>query len=305
MDNADRNLARIAQRQHGVVTREQAAKAGLGEDAIDYRVATRTWTRLHPGVYALTGTPSTYHQVVLSAVLAAGQPVVASGRTAAKLWGLPVSSPRIDLTVPKGRTVSVRGAKVHRRTVMPPSAHRYGIPLTPVEWTMVALSGELPVDELATVMDFALGHKALSLPRLEAIAVQLGAKGRKGSAVLTKLIAERTGRRSTTFIENRFRRIIRARGLAQPAEQHVLVLPSGNPVVIDFAWLPWRLAVEIDSFTHHSSLTDWSHDHIRNQRILSAGWHLLQVTSVQMEEDPKGVGDLMERTLERLDRREV
>lgn len=298
MDSADRKLSRCAERQHGLVTRAQALAAGFSERAIDYRIRERTWERLHPSVYLLAGSPRSYPQVVLGAVLAAGEPVVVSGRTAGMLWNLPVKSNGIELTVPRSRCPRVTGADIHRRAVMPPAVNRLGIPVTNVEWTIAGLSAVVCRSELGTLIDYALGHRALSLPRLELAARQVGSRGRKGTSDLRDLIAERRGHKSTTFIENRFRQAMQARGLPVPEEQYLLSLPNGKVAIIDFAWARWRLAVGIDGFTNHSSMTDWMHDHIRNQWIIAAGWLPLDVPSLQLQEDPEGVADLVIATLE-------
>jgi very-short-patch-repair endonuclease len=312
----DRRVATLAERQHGLLTRAQALAGGLTPRSLDGRLSSGQWTRLHPEVYRVGGAPPSWEQVVLAACLAVvastrgapagvrldGGDVLTSHRTAARLWGLPTGGPgTIELLVPHARKVQVTGATARRSRVMPPAVLRSGIPATPLEWTLMDLAGVLPDAELVTVLDYALGHRALSLPRLDKLLAHLGCRGRRGAGLLRSLVAERAGRRSFTPIENAFRAAIAARGLPPPEEQFIIVLPDGRLVVIDFAWVAQRLAVGVDSFTNHSSLSDWAADHRRNQKILLAGWLPLDVTSAQIAEDPEGVADLVAQVLSAID----
>jgi hypothetical protein len=47
------SLLVVIERQHGVTTREQLLAAGLGRNAVAYRVRTARLHLLHPGVYAV------------------------------------------------------------------------------------------------------------------------------------------------------------------------------------------------------------------------------------------------------------
>jgi very-short-patch-repair endonuclease len=67
---------------------------------------------------------------------------------------------------------------------------------------------------------------------------------------------------------------------------------------IDFAFVDFKLGIEADSYRHHSSLTDWSRDHERNQQLVALGWLILPITYDQMVNDPSGVADLIRRTLD-------
>jgi very-short-patch-repair endonuclease len=312
----DRRVAMLAERQHGLITRSQALGSGLALRTLDRRLSAGQWTSLHQEVYRVGGAQPSWEQVVLAACLAVVAStrrapgdvrldrgdVLASHRTAARLWGLPARGPgTIELLVPHARKVQVTGATARRSRVMPPAVLRSGIPATPLEWTLMDLAAVLPGAELVNVLDYALGHRALSLPRLEKLLAHLGCRGRRGAGLLRGLVAERAGRRSFTPIENAFRAAIAARGLPPPEEQFIIVLPDGRLVIIDFAWVAQRLAVGIDSFTNHSSLSDWAADHRRNQKILLAGWLPLDVTSAQIAEDPEGVADLVAQVLSTID----
>src|SRR5215208_605792 len=84
----DREIARLALRQHGVVARRQLLRAGIGEAALDHRLRRQRLHVIHGGVYAVG------HRVLgregrwIAAVLAAGDGAILSHRSAATAWGL-------------------------------------------------------------------------------------------------------------------------------------------------------------------------------------------------------------------------
>ncbi|MGH3823228.1 MAG: type IV toxin-antitoxin system AbiEi family antitoxin domain-containing protein [Pseudonocardiaceae bacterium] len=70
-------------RQSGVISCAQARTAGLSQDAVDRRVSSGRWERLHPGVYLAADHPYTDEVRIRAAVLWAGKDAVAHGVSAA------------------------------------------------------------------------------------------------------------------------------------------------------------------------------------------------------------------------------
>ena len=68
----DREVARIAGRQHGVVTRAQLLAAGLTHAMIVARLGTGRLIAVHRGVYRVGHTAPSVHADYLAAVLACG-----------------------------------------------------------------------------------------------------------------------------------------------------------------------------------------------------------------------------------------
>lgn len=110
--NAEQQLARLARRQHGLVTGDQARAAGVSHESTRWRVRMGLWTRVVPGVFALAGTADTWRRRTMAALLAAGPGAVASHTTAAALYGLSQCGFKgVEITVAKGRSHrSHRGA---------------------------------------------------------------------------------------------------------------------------------------------------------------------------------------------------
>jgi hypothetical protein len=95
----DATIARIAARQHSLVTRPQALDAGLSPGAIRERTRSGRWLVYRRNVYAIAGGQHTWEQAVLGAVLAFGPGAVASHETAGRLWHLPsLATDAIELT---------------------------------------------------------------------------------------------------------------------------------------------------------------------------------------------------------------
>jgi hypothetical protein len=94
-------LVRRAEKQYGVISRDQMRALGFKESAIDRRLRNQLLHEVRNGVYALG------HRVVpregrwLAAVLASGPDAVLSHWSAAALWMIrPNSRSLIDVTTP-------------------------------------------------------------------------------------------------------------------------------------------------------------------------------------------------------------
>jgi len=97
--SADRELARIASRQHGTVTIGQALRAGLSREAVRRRVEKGTRYRAYRGVFRVGHRAPSDEAGYMAAVLAFGDRAVLSGRAAAYLYGLiKGAAPRPEIT---------------------------------------------------------------------------------------------------------------------------------------------------------------------------------------------------------------
>ena len=81
-------LARIATRQHGVVSRAQVLALGVTPSFVARFVDAGLLHPLHLGVYALGHSALTERGRWMAAVLAAGEGAVLSHLSAALLWGI-------------------------------------------------------------------------------------------------------------------------------------------------------------------------------------------------------------------------
>src|SRR5262249_46381290 len=84
----ENTLAPFLARQHGVVTRSQARRAGLSDRQIDRCLTSGSLVAVHRGVFRHATHPETFRSRVQAAVLALGPGAAASHRSAVGLIGL-------------------------------------------------------------------------------------------------------------------------------------------------------------------------------------------------------------------------
>src|SRR5215207_8922338 len=162
----DAAIARIAARQHSLVTRAQAIAAGASDHAIQHRLATGRWVLVARGVYRIAGAPVTWTQRALAACLIAGDGAVVSHRSAAVLWGVSGFRPGpLDVTVPPGRSGRNALARVHRSDV--DGVRREGVTVTRPSRTLLDLSRVLGGGLLEEAVDDVLCRRLVRLEELE------------------------------------------------------------------------------------------------------------------------------------------
>ncbi|MBV9166660.1 MAG: type IV toxin-antitoxin system AbiEi family antitoxin domain-containing protein [Solirubrobacterales bacterium] len=100
-------IAALADRQHGNVTREQLLRLGCSEDQIDRQLKDGRLHRVHRGVYAVGRPARTALERASAAVLACGAGAALSHSSALALWELQDRWPRrFEVTVPGHRRPS-------------------------------------------------------------------------------------------------------------------------------------------------------------------------------------------------------
>src|SRR4051794_25656144 len=118
----DRLLDPVAARRYGLLTRCDAHRVGLDNDAIDYRCATGEWVQLHPDVFAIASAPRSWEQQLAAACLAAGPESAVSHRAGALTWGFaPFAGRLVELMVPYRRCPELKGVIVHRSVAIDPT----------------------------------------------------------------------------------------------------------------------------------------------------------------------------------------
>jgi very-short-patch-repair endonuclease len=275
-DTPDAAVARIAARQHGVVTAEQLREAGIDKSAVTRRVKAGRLHRLHRGVYAVGHRAPNFHTRWMAAVLASGDGAVLSHSSAAALWELlrPIDGP-IHVSVPSTSGLkSKRGIRLHRcpslaDPLSSPSSlpirggrgqgivtRRHRIPVTSIQRT---------IDDLDRCVPPYLIRRARRQAELKGIHLEG---------------IERKRQRSD--LEEDFLTLI-----------HNHPLPETNVKLgrweVDFLWRSRRLVVEVDSFTYHRGSVAFEDDHARDLDLRQRGFTVLRFTDRQIEEEPARV----------------
>jgi very-short-patch-repair endonuclease len=292
----EKELRQLAERQHGLVNRQQAARFGIDGRALRRRVAAQTWIAVTRRVYRLAGFRPTFEQRCLAAVLDYGAGCVVCREAAASLWQLPaVRAEKIDvLCMRRGSTTLARvhqvaGIPVHHQTI------RLAIPVTSAARTLFDLAGVWPQVRLERALDAALHSKIVSTGELHRLLGELGASGRGGIATMRRLLADRGPGYvpPASGLEARFAALIDLAGLPAPRRQ-VAVKAGGRRRRVDFAYLDVRLFIEIDSDLYHTARLDRLADLDRDLAFRAAGYgRVLRIGEAVIWDEPDRVPGLV------------
>ena len=285
MKSRDQAVVELAARQHWAFSREQAVDLGFPPGTCDRRLQRGEWLKgVHPGVYVLPGHTVSWHQRVMSGVLAAPEGAVASHRSAAVLHGVREGSP-VEIIVPpganrRGAALAHRGALERRDRVV-----LVGIPATAIDRTLVDLAAVVDdrVLEQACEAAFRLG---LTTPeRVEQRLGELAAPGRVGVARLRRVLKRRArGRAAGSVIEVRVMQLLRDAGLGEPVRQYEIVI-GGKRYFLDLAYPEERLVIEVDGEESHGGV-QFQGDRARQNALVLAGWTVLRFTWADVMEQP-------------------
>lgn len=294
VDTSDSAVAKIALRQHGVVTRRQLDSAALGARAIRNRVARGQLHRIHRGVYAVGHRSLSWHGRWMAAVLACGEGAVLSHVSAAVLWELlrPLDGP-VHVSVPStsGRARR-RGIHLHRcpslSTPAEPSpspsylnreggqgrrlltTHRNNIPVTCVPRTIEDLRA-------SSLLPPHLIRRATRQAEL---------KGHRLDGVESD--------RTRSDLETLFLTLIHAHRDHIPAPEVNVKLGRWT---VDFFWRSHSLVVETDFWTYHRGSVAFENDHARDLDLRQLGYTVLRFTDRQLETEPDRVVEDLRRGL--------
>src|SRR5215831_18846973 len=275
MDMRDRLCGEIAERQFGLIERDQAIHAKMKPAAIARRLAKGRWRLELPRVYRLAGAPKSWEQ---------------SLKAATTLHGLSSLRAR-QVHVQTAKRLCYPGVITHRTRFAGLYATSVrGIPTTSVTRTLIDLAGATPKKTLEKALDEALRLRMTDLGRLRGVLARSGTK-RRGAKVLRSLLEARdpAKERSDSELEDKLIRLIRSDGLPLPALHYNVVDEDRWFGEVDLAYPRQRIAIEAQGYRYHSSRSAWEDDQRRENGLDEAGWKVLKVTNSQLEHDPASV----------------
>jgi very-short-patch-repair endonuclease len=264
-------IARLAARQHGVVSQAQLVTAGFARDAIKYRRRVGRLHLLHRGVYAVGHRPPSPLATAIAAVLACGPDAVLSHRSAAAMWRIVPCWP----TAPEVTTPSKHqfpNIHVHR-SPHPDATTNYGIRVTTPLRTLVDLADVLPPKKLTRALNEAQVQRLVT------------------PAELTTLLTRYPGRRTAQLtpargatksdLEDDFTRFLK---------RHKLPLPERNQTIagheVDAVYRQHHLVIELDSRQFHDTPHAFEQDRDRDADLLNAGFPTLRITHHRLKHHP-------------------
>jgi very-short-patch-repair endonuclease len=268
----DRLVARIAARQHGVISIGQLAEAGIARQGAYKRARIGRLHRVHIGVYAVGHSGLGKEGRWMAAVLACGEGAALSHRSAAELWGLlPTGRGPVHVTVPGyGGRRRRKGIRLHRSCTLTAeqTGRRLNIPLTCPVRTLADLRGAVPPAELRR-----------AIRQAEVMGLPLGNAG------------EPDGTRSE--LERAFLALARRHRLPAPT-----VNARVGPMTVDFLWPDRRLIVETDGYRYHRGRQAFEDDRARDLELRRRGYQVLRFSYVQVVEQSAVIADTLRELLE-------
>jgi very-short-patch-repair endonuclease len=285
-ENFSADWLELVDRQTGIVTRSQAIRLGLSEDAIDNRLRSGAWHLVHRGVYATFTGDLSREAELWSAVLRAGAGAALSHQTSAELAGLADEpSGIIHIAVPLDRHPEpIRGAVVHRSVRVRQATHPAQLPpRTRVEETVIDLTQTAASRDAACAwMSRAVGRRLTTVARLQsALCSRPKVRWRADlSCMLTDI-----GAGVHSLLEYRYiRDVERAHGLPVPRRQARTIV-ADRPRYVDNLYDEARLAVELDGQIAHQLEMRWADVH-RDNAHAEAGITTLRYSWTDVTQRP-------------------
>ncbi len=255
----DAAIAKIAARQHGLVTFRQVLDCGLSQSGIQRRVRAGRLHRIHRGVYAVghpgLGLPGTW----MAAVLAGGAGALLSHRSAAYLWRIlkPIPGPAHITVPPTGGRARRKGLVIHRAILLPSQTHaKAGIPVTSPARTLWDLRRIAPPSEYRQAL------RQADFERLD-----LGEIPTDGTR---------------SELETLFLKLLKRHRLPAPETNARL-----GPFLVDCLWRTEHLGVELDGYERHSGRQAFEDDRARDAYLVAHGYRVLRFTWRQVKHEPR------------------
>lgn len=272
-----------AARHHGAFTRQVAVDSGATSADISRELQRGHWMRPAPGVYLVSGSPSTWSQAVAIAVFGSGTGAVASHATAAHLWDLARRPKIIEVTTPnKGRPS--RAHVIHRSTdlIADGVTEVRGIPCSTVVRLLVDVGIPWGDGFAGRCLDEAV-RTGLATDR--AVATELhrvARRGRNGVGPMRRVLSGRLGWSSLTEsqLEAEFARIMLTAGVALPTPQVNIGKRNGRLIArVDFVYRDLRLVIALDGERYHSDHNTFRKDRRQQNDLVLEGYRVLRFTA--------------------------
>jgi very-short-patch-repair endonuclease len=292
MTKADVHLQQLAA-TCGPLSRDVVLK-DLSEDQVKRRVASGALVVPHRGIYLVPAIVNGYAAQLRTALLAAKGRAVVSHRSAAALWGFPVTEPTVpEITVLGSWRPDVKDALIHRVRALERVdwTTRGGLAVTTPAVTLLDCGFLLEPDEYERCFEYGLYRDLVTFRRMHRVLERLGGRGRPGTAALRALLDSRDPALAPTESELEFitQKMIDRYGAPQPSRQRWIVTPDNDRFRLDFPYVDIRLALEVDGRVCHSGRRDFVRDRQRTRALVRMGWAPLPYTWPEIRRHARAV----------------
>ncbi len=275
----EREIAALAARQHGHVTRAQLLELGLGRRAVAYRVEVGKLHLAHQGVYGVGHLPRQAVARAAAAVLACGPGAVLSHGSAASLWGLTRHWEfPLEVTAPAERRRP--GITTHRsRTLIRADIRNHlGVRTTSPARTILDIAPRLIDRALTRAVNDARHRGRL---HVDAIVELLGRCPTHPGARRLRAVIEAPAGPTRSEFEDAFVELARRHGLPAPQVNAHL-----NGYEVDVLFPRDGLIVELDGWEFHSDRSAFEDDRERDATMLEHGYETVRITWERLRNDP-------------------
>ncbi|MCU0271800.1 MAG: hypothetical protein MUE34_01065 [Acidimicrobiales bacterium] len=303
MGQKDRRwIAEVAEQQHGVITRRQLLEIGVSDRQVDGMLHRFELVRVAPAVFRVTGSPGSFRQELLAAVLDSNG--FGSHRAAAAVWDLEafrhIRKPEVVSERWRRRRAHLGLGVVHETKDLRAidSTVVDGIPVTTVVRTLIDLGAVASRHRVGQALDDACRRKLVTIEEVRARFVELARRGRNGIGTMRALLAERPGGEipPDSYLERLVIRALADHGVPAPVRQH-RVATRDFVAYLDLAWPEHLLALECDGTAFHMSVEQFHRDRERQNRLVLLGWTVLRYTYRDASQRPAWLAEQVLRAL--------
>ena len=291
-------VQQLGSTSQGLVTAARLLRAGASRSAVSRATAAGSIVRLGRGVYSLAELPALPRHVVTASGVAAeyvarvrcvllvlGPGAVASGRTAAALygWGLLVEPRSVEVAVRHGSGTGRPGATQRRtlvRLVVRVLPGTSALQLTAPVQTVLDCCRSLPTLQAVVVCDSALRAGTVTVEELvRAVGHLPGLDGAERARRVLGMCDPSSG----SVLESVLRVRLMQAGVRGFATQAVL---SRRPrtIRVDLCFHEARLVVEVDGWRWHQ---DAARDQARDNALAVLGWRVLRLSWAAVVHEPE------------------
>jgi very-short-patch-repair endonuclease len=277
------SIARLAARQHGVISTSQLLQCGLTPAQVATRIRRCELHRLHRGVFAVGHTALPEFGLEHAALLAVGDRAALSHGSAGFIWRITDRSiGPVHVTV-LGRTLRSReNLRIHRSDRLTPGdiRTREGLLLTSPACTIIDLAAISTPEEFQAALSEARFRRLIRDGELERALES--AADRPGAGIVRAHLAREAGPQITeSEAERRFLTLVRNAGLPSPRTQQRI-----EGYRVDAVWPDRRLIVELDGLTGHGHRSAFERDRRRDAILIAKGWRVIHFTWPQLHGQP-------------------
>ncbi len=293
--------AKLAARQHGIVSGRQLQSAGLTRSQIRCRTDRGLIAAAFGDTFRVLGAPNSIEARYISAVLAVPGSVLAT-TSAARLLGFPGAKPTPpEVITHSSRGHRVAGVVIHRSSDLL-DRHRTtinAIAVTTIPRTVIDLAATLGVNALDDLVGSLVSARRVTMKALFDDFDRVARRGRTGTAALRSVLIPRLQGLIVpeSELERTGLRFLADHGFSTPVLQ--FRPPGAGRAIarVDMAFLDEQVVIEFDGRRWHDTDAAFENDRLRDQLAIAHGWVVMRITWRQLQDDRAGVAARLRSTL--------